>query len=197
MVAKGLGAARGYRVLFSNLSLKVTNGECLELRGPNGSGKSTLLRILAGLTRAQTGSVEAESSDNRLNSMHFLGHLDAVKPNETAQEQAQFWARFLGAPKDAATTALEIVGLSSRRDVPGRGLSAGQKKRLALSRLVMDHRPIWLLDEPFAGLDVQGAQLLRDLAEKHRSSGGLIITAVHGQGFNNATSLDLSEFVPA
>ncbi len=200
MRAENLAAARGLRVLFEGLSFSVSGGEALELRGPNGSGKSTLLRILAGLTRAHAGTVSI-AGGGRVNEdgveRHFLGHSDAVKPTETAREQARFWARYFGRPDSVARDALERVGLSQRSEVPGRGLSAGQKRRLALTRLLIDPRPVWLLDEPTAALDVDGRHLVADLVAAHRASGGLVIAAIHGEGFAGANTLDLSELAKA
>jgi heme exporter protein A len=193
--AENLTAARGLRVLFEGVSLKLQPGEALELRGPNGSGKSTLLRILAGLTRPMAGEVRMmRNGEDALR--HYLGHLDAIKPTETALEQARFWAAFFGRPRDTAPAALERMGLTSRAEVPGRGLSAGQKRRLALTRLLIDPRPIWLLDEPTASLDVQGRKLMQDLVADHRASGGVVIAAIHGEGFANARELDISAMRP-
>lgn len=190
-----LAVSRGYRVLFRKVGFKVAPGEALELRGPNGSGKSTLLRILAGLTRAELGAVTFPgANDDRFR--HYLGHADAIKPNETARQQAHFWARFLGYDGKAAMSALERVGLKGRLEAPGRGLSAGQKKRLALARLLIAPRPVWLLDEPMASLDADGATFVRELAAEHLSGGGLIVAAVHGDGFANARTLDISQFEP-
>jgi heme exporter protein A len=188
---KNLAAARGLRVLFENLSLRLAGGEVLELRGPNGSGKSTLLRILAGLTRAHAGEVKFAGPDDDP-PRHYLGHSDAVKPAETAREQALFWARYFGRDAKAADAALERVGLTSRRDVPGRGLSAGQKRRLALSRLLIEPRPVWLLDEPTAALDVDGRKLVATLVAEHMASGGMVIAAIHGDGFAGSRTLDLT-----
>lgn len=193
---EGLAAARGLRVLFEGLSLRLAAGESLELRGANGSGKSTLLRILAGLTRPHAGAVrflgrsEGGGDDAP---RHYLGHLDAVKPSESALEQAQFWARYFG--KDAATAAaaMKRVGLWSRNAVPGRGLSAGQKRRLALTRLLIESRPVWLLDEPTAALDTEGKALVNQLVAEHRAGGGMVIAAVHGEGFAGSRVLDLAE----
>lgn len=191
-----LAVSRGYRVLFRKVGFKVAPGEVLELRGPNGTGKSTLLRILAGLTRAEVGTVAYPGAvDDRFR--HYLGHSDAIKPNETTRQQALFWARFLGQGAEAAMAALQRIGLSGRLEAPGRGLSAGQKKRLALSRLLIAPRPVWLLDEPMASLDTDGATLVRELAAEHLSGGGIIVAAVHGDGFANAIKLDISQFEPA
>lgn len=189
---ENLAAARGLRILFEGLSFSVSAGEVLELRGPNGSGKSTLLRILAGLTWPHAGSV-AFSGPAGEPGRHYLGHLDAVKPSETAKEQAAFWASYFGRGAEAAGAAMARAGLAGRAGVPGRGLSAGQKRRLALTRLLIEPRPVWLLDEPTAGLDVQGRALVAGLVADHSAGGGLVIAAVHGEGFANARQLDLSQ----
>ncbi len=189
--AENLAAARGLRVLFEGLNLKVSAGESLELRGANGSGKSTLLRILAGLTRPLAGEVRY-SGAHQDGHRHYLGHLDAVKPTETALEQARFWARYFGRPQDVADAAIKRVGLAARRAVPGRGLSAGQKRRLALTRLLIEPRPVWLLDEPTAALDAEGRMLVMQLVAEHRAGGGMVIAAVHGEGFAASRILDLS-----
>ena len=117
---ENLAAARGLRVLFEGLSFSLSAGESVELRGANGSGKSTLLRILAGLTRQHAGDVRYSGAGDEPG-RHFLGHLDAVKPSETAIEQARFWARYFGRPVAEADAAMKRVGLSSRNAVPGRG----------------------------------------------------------------------------
>lgn len=189
---ENLAAARGLRVLFEGLSLRLSAGEALELRGANGSGKSTLLRILAGLTRPHAGTVRFSGGSDDA-PRHYLGHLDAVKPSESALEQAQFWARYFGRDVESAIAAMKRVGLSSRNAVPGRGLSAGQKRRLALTRLLIDPRPVWLLDEPTAALDTEGKALVSQLVAEHRASGGMVIAAVHGEGFEGARILDLAE----
>ena len=194
---ENLAAARGLRVLFEGLNLRVSSGESLELRGANGSGKSTLLRILAGLTRPHEGRVRysgagAGAGDEGDAARHYLGHLDAVKPTETALEQARFWARYFGRPQDVADAAIKRVGLANRKAVPGRGLSAGQKRRLALARLLIEPRPVWLLDEPTAALDTEGRALVMQLVAEHRAGGGMVIAAVHGEGFADSRVLDLS-----
>jgi heme exporter protein A len=192
---ENLAAARGLRVLFEGLNLHVSEGESLELRGANGSGKSTLLRILAGLTRPHEGRVRysgAGPDGNGEASRHYLGHLDAVKPTETAVEQARFWARYFGRTQDVADAAIKRVGLANRKAVPGRGLSAGQKRRLALTRLLIEPRPVWLLDEPTAALDTEGRELVMRLVAEHRATGGMVIAAVHGEGFAGSRVLDLS-----
>ena len=190
---ENLAAARGLRVLFEGLNLRVSSGESLELRGANGSGKSTLLRILAGLTRPHEGRVRySGAGDEGDAARHYLGHLDAAKPTETALEQARFWARYFGRPQDVADAAIKRVGLANRKAVPGRGLSAGQKRRLALTRLLIEPRPVWLLDEPTAALDTEGRALVMQLVAEHRAGGGMVIAAVHGEGFADSRVMDLS-----
>ncbi len=191
LAAENLAAARGWRVLFERLTLNLGPGDLLELRGPNGSGKSTLLRILAGLTRPLAGRVKASGGPEE-SLRRYLGHLDAIKPTETAGEQARFWARFYGAAPGSAETALERVGLASRADVPGRGLSAGQRRRLALARMLIAPRPIWLLDEPVASLDADGRLLVNALIAEHVGGGGIVVAAMHGEGFAGSRHLDLS-----
>ena len=196
---ENLAAARGLRMLFEGLNFRVSAGESLELRGANGSGKSTLLRILAGLTRPHAGEVRysgAGAADGGEAAKHYLGHLDAVKPTETALEQARFWARYFGRDTALADAAMKRVGLTNRKAVPGRGLSAGQKRRLALTRLLIEPRPIWLLDEPTAALDTEGRELVTRLVEEHRATGGMVIAAVHGDGFPGSRVLDLSTLRP-
>jgi heme exporter protein A len=188
---ENLAAARGLRMLFEDLSISLSGGDVLELRGPNGSGKSTLLRILAGLTRQHAGTVMFSGAEEDV-ARHYLGHSDAVKPAETAGEQARFWASYFGRPTSAAKEALDRVGLSQRAEVPGRGLSAGQKRRLALARLLIDPRPVWLLDEPTAALDVEGRKLVDQLVSERRAAGGLVIAAIHGEGFAGSRTLDLT-----
>ncbi|MEQ1608735.1 MAG: heme ABC exporter ATP-binding protein CcmA [Hyphomonadaceae bacterium] len=188
---ENLAASRGLRILFEDVSFRLSGGEVLELRGPNGSGKSTLLRILAGLTEPHAGKVTFTDGAEEPG-RHYLGHLDAVKPSETAAEQAAFWARYFGRDQAEAAKAMKRVGLAGREAVPGRGLSAGQKRRLALVRLLIEPRPVWLLDEPTAALDVQGRELVIQLVNEHRAGGGLVIAAIHGEGFAGSRTLDVS-----
>jgi heme exporter protein A len=124
--------------------------------------------------------------------LHYLGHQDSVKAQETVWEQVQFWAKFFGEKDVDLRRVLEQVDLWKRREVPGRGLSSGQRRRLSLARLLISRRTIWLLDEPFAGLDANGQELLKTMAGHHIASGGAIIAAMHGDGFPNANCLELS-----
>lgn len=171
--ARGVGAIRGERILFSGLDLDLTTGEKLVLRGPNGSGKSTLLRILARLTRAEAGTVEADSAH------HWLGHQNGLKSHETPRQHLAHWGRVWGSEADPAAIATQM-GLERPMDVAGRLLSAGQKRRTAIGRLLLVDRPIWLLDEPFTALDTDGRALLTGLIHEHCMAGGGVIAALHG-----------------
>lgn len=171
--ADGLGAIRGERILFSGLHLSLRPGEALVLRGPNGSGKSTLLRLLAGLSQPATGEVMRTARH------HWLGHRDGIKPHESPRQHLAHWARAWGSTLSPEGIA-RSMGLERPMDVPGRLLSAGQRRRTALGRLLLDERPIWLLDEPFNALDAAGRDLLAGIIAAHRELGGGLIAALHG-----------------
>ncbi len=164
---------RGERVLFRDISLAIAPGEALVVRGPNGAGKTTLLRILAGLTRAETGKVL------RAAPLHWLGHRDGLKPHETPRAHLALWASAWGAgrPDDSL---IGRMGLLRAADVPARFLSAGQRRRTAIARLLLEPRQIWLLDEPFTALDADGARLVGELIAAHQAGGGAVIAAIHG-----------------
>ena len=168
-----MGAIRGERVLFSALDLRLAFSEKLVLRGPNGSGKSTLLRILAGLTRPDAGTVETAGAH------HWLGHRNGIKSHETPRQHLTHWARAWGSDADPVSVAAQM-GLERPMDVAGRLLSAGQKRRTAIGRLLLTDRPIWLLDEPFTALDSDGRALLTRLIDDHCKAGGGVIAALHG-----------------
>jgi heme exporter protein A len=178
--------------LFEGLSFSLCAGALTELRGPNGSGKSTLLRICAGLTRPVRGRTVRPAGE--MGAFHYLGHADAIKPHETVAQQALFWARFCGRPDEAALASVARMGLSSRLDVQGRGLSAGQRRRLALSRLLIDPRPLWLLDEPLSALDSEGRSCVEAMISAHRSGGGAVFAAMHGDGFEGSDIIDLTDY---
>lgn len=196
LIVRNVGATRGYRTLFKDISFEAKASEILELRGENGAGKSTLLRILAGLTRPDAGSIAFYDDRRRSHfssfyPVHFLGHQDGIKAQESVEDQMRFWTSFFGEDKEKVQPALERVGLWKRRDVPGRGLSAGQRRRLSLARLLITYRPVWLLDEPFAALDTKGQVLAKELIDEHTSRGGAVIAAMHGAGFSNARIVDI------
>lgn len=172
--AEGLGAIRGERVLFSDIALTLSSGEAIVLRGANGSGKSTLLRMIAGLSRPDAGNVA------RTTRHHWLGHRNGVKPHETPRKHLSHWGRVWGSSADPVEVARQM-GLERPMDVAGRLLSAGQKRRTAIGRLLLVDRPVWLLDEPFTALDAAGRELLTGLIADHRANGGAIIAALHGE----------------
>ncbi|BCJ89480.1 cytochrome c biogenesis ATP-binding export protein CcmA [Terrihabitans soli] len=179
---ENLGVERGGRSVLSGLSLTLDSGEALALTGPNGAGKTTLLRALAGLLPLTSGYIRLEGGDAEATSaeqMHLLGHADGVKTQLSASENVIFWAELLGGDPRETGTALDAVGLSHAADLPAAYLSAGQKRRLSLCRLIVAKRDLWLLDEPATALDTDGLDRLAQLVEIHRASGGLVMAATH------------------
>ena len=173
---------RGERRIASGIHARVQGGTALLLQGPNGSGKSTLLRVLAGLLPAADGTIRwngadvAEDREAHRARLCYLGHQDALKASLTARENLQFWARFNGGDADAA---LQAFGLATLADRPARVLSAGQRRRLALSRLALNDAPLWLLDEPVTALDTEARGAFAALLTRHLTAGGLAIIATH------------------
>ena len=170
---QGLGAVRGERVLFRDVSVSAHSGELILLRGANGSGKTTLLRQLAGLSETQAGTIE------RAGLHHWIGHTNGLKAHETPRSHLRHWAKVWGSKRDVGAI-LKGIGLARPANVPCRMLSAGQKRRTALARLALDDRKLWLLDEPFNALDTDGQELLAQRIEAHRAAGGAVIAALHG-----------------
>jgi heme exporter protein A len=181
--ASGLGCVRGMRVVFTGINLELSSGEAVAVTGPNGAGKSSLLRLVAGLLRPQAGRVVLEGdTDERLvpERSHYLGHLDAFKTSLTVSENLVFWIDYLGGAPASANAALAAVGLGGLADLPAAYLSAGQRRRLSLARLIAVPRPIWLLDEPTSALDSSGQERLTGLMHDHLAGGGMIMAATHG-----------------
>jgi heme exporter protein A len=182
LAAEDVAVFRGERLVFRDLSLRVPTGGALVLTGPNGSGKSTLLRLLAGLARPAAGRLLWDGADALADlaghgrRVVYLGHLDAVKPGLTVVENLRFAAAVSGR---SVTAALAAVGLAELAELPARMLSAGQKRRLALSRLVLSAAPVWLLDEPTLGLDGASTERFGELLSAHRSAGGMVVAATH------------------
>ncbi len=168
-----MAAIRGERLVLSGISLAVGPGEAMLLLGPNGAGKSTLLRVLAGLRRPDAGSVEWAGGEEAP-APAYLGHADAIKSGLSVRENLGLAAA--GRPVEPALTA---VGLQTLADLPARMLSAGQRRRLALSRLPLSRAPLWLLDEPTLGLDGASLALLATLLAEHRAGGGGVVAATH------------------
>ncbi len=179
-----LAAFRGERLVLRDVSFTVSAGGALLLLGSNGSGKSTLLRVLAGLLRPAAGRVAWAGEDvlsdlaGHATRVGYLGHQDAIKPGLTAAENLRF-AASVGGRRDAVGAALETLGLSRFGDLPARLLSAGQRRRLALARLMLTPAPLWLLDEPTLGLDAGSVAQLGAVLAGHRAGGGLVVAATH------------------
>ena len=180
--AEGLAVFRGERLVFRDLAFSVPSGGALVLAGANGSGKSTLLRLLAGLIRPAAGRLMWEGADALSDlSVHarrvsYVGHQDAVKPGLSVAENLGFWVRLNGGRLDHALSAMALGDLA---DLPARMLSAGQKRRLALSRLALSGAPLWLLDEPTLGLDTASIARFGVLLAAHRGRGGIVVAATH------------------
>lgn len=184
LIARDLACRRSERLLFRDLNFTLGPGQVLMLRGPNGSGKSSLLRLLAGLLPPVAGTlswrgrnITADRAGYR-GDLAYLGHLDALKPQLLVRENLQFWADLHGASV-AVDSALGKVGLSPCADFPAQQLSAGQRRRFGLARLLLKPVPIWLLDEPSTALDDAGQKLVRDLIGRHRAAGGLAVISSH------------------
>jgi heme exporter protein A len=184
--AREINCWRGDRHILRNVSLGVRAGEFLKITGPNGVGKTTLLRIVCGLLPAESGSVlwrskvVRSSNDDFHLEMVYLGHLNSLKADLTARENLRFLAGLRQTLTDAEIDgALDRVGILSRGDLPARSLSAGQKRRLALARLLLSGAPLWVLDEPVTNLDTAGIQLVEELITEHVNRGGLALSAAH------------------
>jgi len=195
LVASELACIRGGRQVFSGIGFALGEGEALVITGPNGAGKSSLLRLLAGLLRPLAGTLALEGGEPELTvaeQAHYLGHQDALKPALTVTENLDFWLRFLGGQAADVTTALAEVGLASIAALPAAYLSAGQRRRLSIARLIAVKRPLWLLDEPTSALDIAAQAMLAALMRAHLSGGGLIVAAVHGPiGLDQSAELSL------
>ncbi len=180
--AVDLHCRRGGRVVFSGVNFAVGAGEALIVTGRNGAGKSSLLRTIAGLIRIAQGRLSFDGGDPELSiaeQAHYLGHQDALKPALSVAENLKFWAAFLGAAAPDLAGTLEAVGLGPLAGLPAAYLSAGQRRRLSIARLLAVKRPIWLLDEPTSTLDVTAQERLGVLMTDHLATGGLILAATH------------------
>lgn len=204
LVAEGLGMERGGTELFSGLSIALEQGEGLAVTGSNGTGKSTLLRILAQLLRPSAGSARIIRGDGAdcHNALHYLGPLNAMKDQLTASENLKFWSGHL-APYERTGAidlheALDAVQLAHVAEIPFGYLSTGQKRRIAIARLLCVHRPVWLVDEPTSGLDATSGRLFATLAASHLASGGILVAATHlPLGIDGLKSLQLGQGAPA
>src|SRR5690349_4041804 len=192
--ADELACNRGGRQVFHDLSFSLAAGEAMVVTGRNGAGKSSLLRMIAGLVRIAAGHLllEGGATDTTIaEQAHYLGHQDAMKPSLSVGENLRFWTEFLGARRDIES-ALNAVELAPLTDLPAAYLSAGQRRRLSIARLIAVPRAIWLLDEPTSALDAPSQKRLADLMRTHLTGGGMIIAAAHGPiGLERARKLKL------
>ena len=177
---RDLSVSRGGRRVFEGVSFALSSGELLAVTGANGAGKSTLLRLVAGLLQPDAGAitVDPEPKEGPTQATHYLGHLDALKPRLTVRENLLLWRR-LWRGKGDIDDALEAVGIGGLDYLHASVLSAGQKRRVALARLLIQARPVWLLDEPATALDVSGETMLGRLIERHLAGGGIAVAALH------------------
>ena len=204
LTAENLAARRGEDLIFVNISFHLASGEALVLTGRNGSGKSTLLRVAAGLLRPEKGTVifhGEESAEGRHPGevSHYLGHRNAMKNELTVAENLDFWRAFLGNIGSGAglsiEDAAEAVGLSGITHLPFGYLSAGQQRRFAFAKLLVSHRPVWILDEPTAALDTSADRLLAELISAHLAKGGIVLAATHQPlGLEHARELKMAGF---
>jgi heme exporter protein A len=187
LTVENLTVARGGVPLLAGVSFSISAGEALILRGPNGSGKTTLLRTIAGLQPALDGQVHCDED-----SIAYAAHSDGLKASLTVSENLQFWANVFGTSEvQNALERFDLVALSER---PAHALSAGQKRRLGLARLLVTGRPIWVLDEPTVSLDQNSVQQFADNVEAHLAAGGMALLATHIDLGLDAPTLDVSPY---
>jgi len=181
---RDLACIRGDRLLFRGLELALSAGAVVRVTGPNGCGKTSLLRIVCGLALAEAGTVRWRGEPTRHSEAFkrdcaYVGHRDGVKADLSAGENLAFHARLTGADPGAVDPAIERLGLAACRDVPAGRMSAGQRRRTALARLLLGERRLWILDEPFTALDDQGRDTVEAMLQAHCAAGGLILFTSH------------------
>lgn len=201
LVVSDLEVKRGARSVVRELSFAVASGDVLLLTGANGAGKTTLIRALAGFLKPAGGTIRLTGVDDDREIgeyCHYVGHLNGIKASMSAVENLTFWGTYLAAGEAAAElgarieTALEHMNLEALADIPAGYLSAGQKRRLGLARLLVAARPVWLLDEPTVSLDASSVALLAGVIEAHVRGGGMVIAATHlNLGLAHARELQL------
>jgi heme exporter protein A len=200
LVAENLGGERGGERLFSGLDFAVSAGEALLVTGPNGAGKSTLLRIIAGLLLQAEGTLRLDDAPVAFEGIaaasHYLGHLNAMKPVLSIDENLRFWQSFNGTGQHSVAEALELVRLGDIGHLPFGYLSTGQKRRASIARLLVSDRLVWLLDEPTAGLDKASELQFAGLMQAHLNGGGIIVAATHlPLGVDGSSELSLGATV--
>jgi heme exporter protein A len=180
LAAHEISCQRGGRLLFRGLSFTLQPGEGLLVTGPNGAGKTSLLRLIAGLLPLNAGSIESGDASTPLPELcHYVGHANGIKSALTLEENVAFWVDFLGGGDADLDDALHMFGLAELKDLPAGLLSAGQKRKLALLRLFVAPRPIWLLDEPSVSLDTASVAVLDKAIARHLARGGIAVVASH------------------
>lgn len=199
LIVNNLAAMRGTRVLFRNLDLTAKSGEAFSIVGPNGAGKTTFLRCVAGLLTPISGSVAVSGGEDECSvgeHCHYIGHLNGIKPALSVIENLEFYSRFLGGGGDVRAAAGQLA-LADLEDIPAAYLSAGQKRRLGLARLLCAHRPIWLLDEPAVSLDQTSQAILGQIVSDHLRSGGIVLAVTHMTlGWEASHTLDFGKLLP-
>jgi len=203
LVAEGLSAKRGEDLIFQDISFEIASGEALVVKGANGSGKSTLLRVLAGLLPAHSGAAKllaaAQPVERIGEAAHYLGHRNAMKRELTVEENLSFWQSFFGDFAGGVglpvIEAVEAVGLGGIAHLPFGYLSAGQQRRMAMAKLLVSWRPVWILDEPTAALDAAAETMFAGLVISHLARGGIAIAATHQPlGLEGVTELRMTGF---
>jgi heme exporter protein A len=197
---ENLACSRGERRIFAGLTFTLAPGDALVVVGRNGAGKSSLLDILAGRLAPAGGRIAlAEAGERSLpECLHYVGHRDALKAALTAEENLVFAQDFLGAPARTPQEALAAIGLAHTARLPVAYLSAGQRRRVALARLLVAHRPLWLLDEPTSALDTASQEVLRGFLEEHRAAGGIVVATTHAPlALARARELRIERAAPA
>ncbi|MDX8500434.1 heme ABC exporter ATP-binding protein CcmA [Mesorhizobium sp. VK4C] len=200
LIAENLGGERGGETVFSGIGFALEKGEALVVTGPNGAGKSTLLRIIAGLLPASDGKVKIEGGGEAFPSVasasHYLGHLNAMKTALSVEENLSFWRAFQGEPGLSVEEALETVALGGLGHLPFGYLSTGQRRRASIAKFLISRRPIWLLDEPTAGLDKASEERFAGLMRGHLRDGGIVVAATHlPLGLEGAKALRMGEII--
>ncbi|MDX8495672.1 heme ABC exporter ATP-binding protein CcmA [Mesorhizobium sp. VK22B] len=200
LIAENLGGERSGETVFSGIGFALEKGEALIVTGPNGAGKSTLLRVIAGLLPASDGKVRIEGGGEAFptvaSASHYLGHLNAMKTALSIEENLGFWRAFQGEPGLSVEEALETVGLGGLGHLPFGYLSTGQRRRASIAKLLISRRPIWLLDEPTAGLDKASEERFAGLMRWHLQDGGIVVAATHlPLGLEGAKGLRMGETI--
>ncbi len=194
--AENLAGERGGETIFAGLSFALSEGEALVVTGPNGSGKCTLLRIISGLLQPEAGKVELREDGTVFPvraACHYLGHQNAMKPALSVRENLSFWQKFNGAAQTEIDEALEAVDLPGVEHLPFGYLSTGQKRRVSIAKLLVSHRPLWIVDEPTAGLDKASEARFAELMRGHMRDGGMIVAATHiPLGLEGVSALDMA-----